>query len=88
MLLLCFGIAVMALSIVPVSLEHADIEHSDATCYSMVYLFALGFGLTFSALFAKTFRVNAILRSSMNFRRVQLSFRDYLYPVVIMLLSK
>lgn len=86
LLLLCFGIAVMALSIIPYSLEHIDIDHTDVTCYSQVYLLTIGFGLTFSALFAKTFRVNTILRSSMQFRRVQLSFRDFLYPVVVMLL--
>ena len=84
LLLLCFGIAIMALSMVPYSLEHVDIEHTDVTCYAMVYTLTIGFGLTFSALFAKTFRVNAIVHSSVTFRRVQISFRDYVYPVVIM----
>lgn len=90
LLLLCFGIAILALSIIPYSLEHSELllrislEQASITCYSIVYLVTIGFGITFSALFAKMYRINKIISSSIKCRRVQISFKETLYPVVIM----
>lgn len=79
----------MALSILPATMEHTKVDNStegSIICYSFVYLLAIGFGITFSALFAKTYRINKILASSKKCRRVKISFQDMCYPVVIVFL--
>ena len=55
--LISSGVALMALGIVPLS-----IEGSDAACMATPWLLFLGFTLTFSALFTKTYRINQIMK--------------------------
>jgi len=45
----------------------------------------MGCGITFSTLFAKTYRINKIISSSMNFRRITLTIRETLFPVAVTL---
>jgi len=79
----------MSLSIIPISLEHRDIETIDDpailnwTCTSIWWFGIIGFGITFSTLFAKTYRINRIVADSIRCRRIQLTIRETLYPVTI-----
>lgn len=81
LLLLCFGVALMALSIIPISFDHWKYFESSTTCHLGISLLALGFGITFSTLFAKTHRINRITASAKKFRRVKISVAGTLYPV-------
>jgi len=83
LLLLCFGIVLMALSIIPMSFDYWKHFQSRATCHCAVSLFSLGFGITFSTLFAKTHRINRITASAKKFRRVKISVAQTLSPVVV-----
>lgn len=85
LLLICFGIAIMAFTIVPLTLEHVNVFQPAMPCTSIWWFAVIGFGITFSTLFAKTYRINKIVASSLKCRRVQLSMRETLYPVVGML---
>lgn len=84
LLLLCFGVAVMSVAIVPVSLEFSNL--GNWTCHSVVYLFVIGFGLVFSTIFAKTYRINKILMSAKKFQRISLSVPQTIFPVAIVFL--
>jgi len=84
LLLLCFGVAVMSLAIVPISLEFSNL--GNWTCHSIVYLFVIGFGLVFSTIFAKTYRINKILMSAKKFQRISLSVPQTIFPVAIVFL--
>ena len=88
LLLICFGIAIMALSIIPLSLEHLDVVEPAMPCTTIWWFAVIGFGITFSTLFAKTYRINKIVASSIKCRRIQLSIRETLYPVVGILCCK
>jgi len=50
-------------------------------CTSVWYFIMIGFGITFSTLFAKTYRINQIIANSMKCKRIQLSIQETLYPV-------
>ena len=75
----------MALAIVPASLEHCTYGKSMATCNSHFALLTIGFGITFSTFLAKTYRINKIMDSAKQFKRIKLSVRDTVYPVAIVL---
>ena len=82
LLLICIGTLLMGVSIIPLTFDDQITESMDAACMAVPWLLCLGFGITFSALFAKTFRVNRLFSS--NFRkRVQLTARDVMAPIVI-----
>ena len=84
--LLCLGVAILGLSIVPIGFEHfGETVNNNAICNGFVGMFMIGYGVTFSTLFAKTYRINRIIRSSKRCKRVTLTVRDTLLPVVIML---
>ena len=78
----------MAFSMIPMSLNHSVESATDTTCNLLLWLLVIGFGVTFSALFAKTLRINRIMASAMQCRRIKLSVRDTLYPVVIISFCK
>ena len=83
--LLCLGIAMLASSIVPMTFDHfnTSLDVALASCNAAFWLQVLGFGITFSALFAKTLRINIIMAHAAKLRRIKLTVQDTLYPVVI-----
>jgi len=94
LLLICLGIVTMALAIVPISMEHiegrindenidAPIQY-DRICTSTFWFAIVGFGITYSTLFAKTYRINRIIDHSIKCKRIQISIQETLYPVAIM----
>lgn len=50
------------------------------------WLFGLGFGIVFSALFAKIYRVREIIASATEFRRKRVQARDVFYVIALVLL--
>ena len=73
----------MGLAIIPASLEHRRGVQEVAVCSSYIALLVVGSGITFSTILAKTYRINRIMDSAKNFRRIKLSVRDTIYPVAI-----
>jgi len=79
--LISAGVALMALGIVPLS-----IEGSDVACMTTPWLLFLGFTLTFSALFTKTYRINQIMKNAAKFKRLTLTATDVMKPMLALLL--
>jgi gamma-aminobutyric acid type B receptor len=66
--------------------ETVSIDGNTVACNSTVWLATLGLGVVFSALFAKTYRINRIMNSAQKFRRIKITVKQTLVPVAIVLL--
>ena len=87
LIMVAAGVLIMGTALIPLSLEDdqdANTSNSSsshrgsasprtAVCMSIPWLVFTGFTTTFSALFAKTWRVNHIFRSKQPFQRVEVS---------------
>ena len=58
---------------------------STMICMSVPWLALIGFTITFSALFAKTWRVNQFFKSKNSLERIQVTERDVLQPFFLIL---
>jgi len=58
-------------------------SRGDIDCTVVVWLASLGFSIAYSALFAKTYRINKIMRSAKKLRRIKLTVKDTLTPVIV-----
>ena len=58
--IICAGTIVLALAILPLSIDDriASFRACNATCMSLPWLLSVGFSVTFSALFSKTWRIH------------------------------
>lgn len=63
-----------------------SVKQNSALCILKVWLFAIGFGLIMANLIAKTYRINAIFRSSAGSERGKRITDNDLYPFVIIVL--
>eukprot|EP00545_Synedropsis_sp_CCMP1620_P011930 CAMPEP_0119026112 /NCGR_PEP_ID=MMETSP1176-20130426/34875_1 /TAXON_ID=265551 /ORGANISM="Synedropsis recta cf, Strain CCMP1620" /LENGTH=354 /DNA_ID=CAMNT_0006981769 /DNA_START=1 /DNA_END=1065 /DNA_ORIENTATION=- len=81
----------MASSLIPVSVDDSwrgYTKHSGVVaCMSVPWALFLGFTTTFSALFAKQWRVNKIFRTTQRFARKEVSEKDVILPFVSLLLG-
>jgi ABC-type branched-subunit amino acid transport system substrate-binding protein len=77
---LCIGTFLIASSIIPMS-----IQEDDGACMATPWLLSIGFVTTWSALFAKTWRLNRMLRSTKTFQRVKIRLFDVMLPFFVML---
>jgi Receptor family ligand binding region/7 transmembrane sweet-taste receptor of 3 GCPR len=75
---LCIGTLLMASSIIAMSMQ-------EGACMVPPWLLSIGFVTTWSALFAKTWRLNRMLRSTKTFRRVKTGSVDVMIPFFVML---
>lgn len=66
--------------------ENISIDGNSVACNATIWLAALGLGVLFSALFAKTYRINRIMNSAKKFRRIKLTVRQTAIPVLIVFL--
>lgn len=84
------GVVILASSIIPVNIDHsvASLDGCVIACNSSIWLVSVGFCVTFSALFTKNYRINRILKQAQKLRRVKLSVRDTLVPMVTLLLGE
>ena len=84
LIMVAIGCIVFAASIIPLSMEELDSPGRSAICMSSPWLLCLGFTIIFSALFAKTWRVNHVVQASRRFRRTTLTQMEVLQPFVVL----
>jgi hypothetical protein len=89
LIFVCIGTLFMGASIIPLSLDDEVISQKgkDMACMAVPWLFVTGFGIAFSALFAKTWRINKLFNSPA-MRRVKVTARDVMAPLLIVLAGK
>lgn len=86
---LAIGVAIMGLSIVPLSFDEGStitMDGCDTACWSFPWLLSVGFSLAFSALWAKTHRVNKLLQNP-GFQRMKVSAFDVAKPMFLVLFT-
>jgi hypothetical protein len=84
--IICTGTLVLSSSIVPLAMDDAkvSVHGCSIACMSQIWLMSIGFTITFSALFSKTWRINKLVRKARGFKRVQLSAADVIIPFLIL----
>jgi hypothetical protein len=81
------GVLILAATMIPLSFDDGGVAISETRavgmCMSIPWLAFSGFGITFSALFSKTWRVNKFFRSASSHGRIKVSERDVLIPFFV-----
>lgn len=85
LLLLCFGIIIYTLSIIPLGANETTHQNLDAVCMSIPWLNHIGQAVTFAALFSKLWRVNKLFRAK-GFHRKVVTVKDVLWPFAILMI--
>ena len=87
--ILCFGTFILGSSIIPLSLDEGvtDARGCDVACITFPWLLSVGFSLIFSALSAKTHRINKIFQNP-GFTRIIVSVMDVMKPMFAVLGGK
>jgi len=84
------GVFIMLSTIIPIGMDESfyglDEDQLGYACAISPWLFSVGFVISFSALFSKTWRVNKILNNPDKFRRLKVTYRDVIAPFVGLLL--
>jgi ABC-type glycerol-3-phosphate transport system substrate-binding protein len=82
LLMICFGTLVMASSIFPFGMEDdiASYQACTVSCMAGLWLFCIGFAITFSALFSKIYLVRSMLRQTQGQQRITMKKSDILLP--------
>ena len=85
--LICVGCLLMVSTIIPLSIDDsvASEKGCSTACMAAPFLFFIGFTIAFSALFAKTNRINQLFDSAITFQRVQIESKDVVLPLVVLL---
>lgn len=65
--------------------ENASIHFVDAACMMVPWFYGLGFGVTFSAIFAKIQRVKLIYLAGINMQRKKVTIKDVMPIMIVML---
>jgi hypothetical protein len=86
--LICVGIFIMALSIIPLSVDDsvASPEGASIACMAVPWLFSGGFCVTFSALFAKLWRIHKVMMAAQRMQRTVVLERDALKLIAVLLI--
>lgn len=88
LVMVALGSMVMGSTIVPLSFDDSGGSYNEergiAICMSIPWLAFLGFTITFSALIAKTWRVNQLFRNSGQFQRVQVTAGQVAKPFFLL----
>jgi len=75
--MICIGTLLMGSAIIPLSIDDENSQRAaDIACMCSPWLINIGFTISFSALFAKTWRLNKILLSKNGLRRVKVKEKD------------
>ena len=87
LVMICIGTLLMASAIIPLSIDDSIASYETCTnaCIASPWLLSIGFTTTFSALFAKIYRINTLMRSARLFRKVKISAWDVMLPFFILL---
>merc|ERR1711966_438221 len=79
--IICVGTAFIGASIIPLTLGPED-----GPCQAFPWMLSIGFSLTFSALFTKTYRIKKVMQSAAKFKRLKLTARDVMKPMIALLI--
>jgi len=84
LILICVGSLILVSSIIPMGVddEIATQKQASSACMIKFWLLSVGFVLVQSALFAKTWRVNRIFHNPNKFKRVKVTAKDVILPLV------
>jgi len=87
MQLICLGVFIMALTIIPLSIDDsiASPEGCSIACMAIPWLCAIGFSVTFTALLGKLWRIHKVMYAAQTMQRVVVLERDVLKPIGIVL---
>lgn len=81
------GVLILSGTFIPLSIDDAGEEIPDSKaigiCMSIPWLSFSGFAVTFSALFAKTYRVNQFFKSKTSHARIRVSIKDVMGPFFV-----
>jgi ABC-type sugar transport system substrate-binding protein len=83
------GVMIMASALIPLSMdddgEVISETRAKGICMSLPWLMFVGFAVTFSALFSKTWRINRFFHSTSSHDRIKVTETDVLMPFGILL---
>mmetsp|Transcript_6401 Transcript_6401/g.16219 ORF Transcript_6401/g.16219 Transcript_6401/m.16219 type:complete len:961 (-) Transcript_6401:1939-4821(-) len=85
--LISVGCIIFSLAIVPLQYDtsFADVEACSKACISTAWLVSLGFSCIYSALYAKTYRINKVMEHAKHYKRITVSLKSTLVPVGIII---
>lgn len=92
LLVICFGTLMMASAIIPMGIQGGyrdiddDISGVDAACMAGPWLFSLGFAMVFSALFAKIWRIQRVMRAAESMEVKKVEPKDVFSVMVVVIL--
>ena len=81
------GVLILSTSLIALTIDddrHSD-RAADIACMVKPWLMTIGFTTIFSALFAKTWRVNRIFHNPDRFRRIKVTVKDVIGPYIALL---
>ena len=81
----------MGFTIIPLSIDHGvagSLAGATTACTASIWLIAMGFSITISALSTKTHRVNMISRSAARMKRVKVTIGDVVKPMLALQAGK
>jgi len=86
--MICGGAIILGSTIIPLSIDDsvATISGCDRACLSIPWLFNFGFITMFSALFAKTWRLNKAMDYAARSKRMKVKVKDALRPWFVLLI--
>ncbi|CAB9510575.1 Gamma-aminobutyric acid (GABA) B receptor [Seminavis robusta] len=82
--LMCLGTFILACTIIPLSFQE-DLSGLNGACMTIPWLFCVGFTVAIAALFSKAHRINKLMRSGSQLRRVKVKPKDVIRPFVILI---
>ena len=85
--LICAGVFIFASSIIALGIDDEDhsLRGCDIACMFAPWLVSVGFVLTFSALFSKTWRINKLFHSAKRCQRMKLKAKDVSMPLIFLM---
>jgi hypothetical protein len=86
LIMVAIGVMVMGATLVPLSFDDSAMTECTLTCRVIPWLGSLGFTITFSALFSKTWRVNKIFHAKKAFAKITVTEKDVILPFVLLLM--
>ena len=87
LVMVAVGVLILGSAMIPMSFDekHNSQRACQIACVSVMWLVCIGFTITFSALFSKTWRINRIFRRKQRFKRKQVKELDVLIPFVVLM---
>mmetsp|Transcript_22638 Transcript_22638/g.49454 ORF Transcript_22638/g.49454 Transcript_22638/m.49454 type:complete len:890 (-) Transcript_22638:340-3009(-) len=85
LVMIASGVAILGAAMIPLGIDDENATNGQAICMSPIWLLFLGFTITFSALFAKLWRVNRLFQRSERFARSKVTSLDVLSPFIVLL---